>query len=180
MEGYIYKLISPSGKCYIGQTINMNRRLSDYRRFHHYENQSKLFNAIKKYGFDTFVHEILETITLDSKSELQEKLNELEVSYILEYDCVKSGYNICIKQTYGFIWKFKVEDICDNIEVDLTRKKRVSPKGVNAKKVYQYSKDGQFIKEFNSLTEASELHLIPTTNISKCSSGQIKTAGGYI
>ena len=65
MTGYIYKLVSPSGKCYIGQTVNMNRRLSDYKNFHHCENQKKLFNAIKKYEFDNFEHVILEQLDED-------------------------------------------------------------------------------------------------------------------
>ena len=96
MEGFIYKLTSPSGKCYVGQTVNMKKRLSEYKTFHNCKNQSKLFNAIKKYGFDNFEHSILETINFDLKSELQDKLNELEINYISKYDCVKTGYNICI------------------------------------------------------------------------------------
>jgi len=95
MKGYIYKLISPSEKCYIGQTININKRLSEYRTFHNCKNQSKLFNAIKKYGFENFKHEIIETIDFELKSELQDKLNELEIDYISKYDSVKKGYNIC-------------------------------------------------------------------------------------
>jgi group I intron endonuclease len=50
MKGYIYKLTSPSNKCYVGQTVNINKRFSEYKTFHHCKNQPKLFNSLKKYG----------------------------------------------------------------------------------------------------------------------------------
>ena len=277
MKGYIYKLISPSNKIYIGQTVNINRRLSEYKNFHNLINQKKLFNTIKKYGWDNFIHEIIEEIEIDIDdiNEFKTELNNKEIYYINFYNCIELGYNICvggnqhrlgvketeeqkqikrdrwtdekkikqsnkwkgeanprkgkkfgrspiakyvnqydlkgnflrtweslssisienptysfqniskvcngkIKQSYGFVWRFKDDNNCNKIEVDLSRKKRVGIKGINTKKVYQYSKDNKFIKEFDSITEASKLYNIPGTNISKCCSGKRKTAGGYI
>lgn len=50
----------------------------------------------------------------------------------------------------------------------------------NGKKVAQYSKDGSFIKEFNSVADASRAYNIPTTNISKCCMGKRHSAGKYV
>jgi len=56
--GVIYKLTSPSGKYYIGQTTNFKNRISIYKRLK-CKTQLKLYNALLKYGFDKFNVEIL-------------------------------------------------------------------------------------------------------------------------
>ena len=48
------------------------------------------------------------------------------------------------------------------------------------KKVVQYSKEGEFIKEFNCVADASRECNIPTTNISKCCKGKRYSAGNFI
>ena len=53
-------------------------------------------------------------------------------------------------------------------------------KGVNVKKVMQFTKSGEFIREWPSLREA-ELELgIASSNICYCCNGMRKSAGGYI
>lgn len=51
-----------------------------------------------------------------------------------------------------------------------------------SKKVNQYSKDGQFIKTWDCITEAAEKLNIQITNITACCRGygKHKTTGGYI
>ena len=48
------------------------------------------------------------------------------------------------------------------------------------KKIAQYSKNGELIKTFNSIVDASREYNIPTTNISKCCKGKRHSAGKYI
>ena len=48
------------------------------------------------------------------------------------------------------------------------------------KKIIQYSKDNQFIKEYISIAEASRLTNIKKSNIQHVLSGESRTAGGYI
>lgn len=48
------------------------------------------------------------------------------------------------------------------------------------KEVIQYDKNGNFIKEWESITEASQKLNLQISNISKCCSGGLKTTGGYI
>ena len=50
----------------------------------------------------------------------------------------------------------------------------------NGIKVAQYSKNGEFIKMFNCVHDASKELNIPTTNISKCCKGKRYSAGKYI
>lgn len=60
-----------------------------------------------------------------------------------------------------------------------TRIKRVQEK--TSKKVLQYDLKGNFIKEYNSLREATEKNNIKSiSNISLCCNGKYKQAGGYI
>lgn len=83
----IYKLTSPSGKIYIGQTQCLYKRFQSYRR----PRATKyLKNAILKYGLENITVEIIE------KDILLEKLDEMEQFYL---DTLQpfgnNGYNIC-------------------------------------------------------------------------------------
>lgn len=49
-----------------------------------------------------------------------------------------------------------------------------------AKKVKQYSLDGNFIKEYKSSREASKINNISETSISNCIKNYSKSAGGYV
>ena len=87
--GVIYRYYNRvNGKSYVGQTTNFNRR----ERAHTNGNGSNsrtLHNAIKKYGKDAFVVEILEE---DVPEEL---LNKLEILHIRFWNCVSpKGYNL--------------------------------------------------------------------------------------
>ena len=50
----------------------------------------------------------------------------------------------------------------------------------NSKKVYQYSKDGLLINEYESVGEASRILGFSQGNISSCCLGNQKTAYGFI
>ena len=86
----IYKVTSTtSGKVYIGQTV---KRLED-RKQQHFKNarlgkKTNFYSAIRKYGPDDFVWEIIDNA--DSK----DLLNELEIKYISHYNTYKCGYNM--------------------------------------------------------------------------------------
>lgn len=198
MKGYIYKLTSPKGKHYIGQTINMERRLSDYKTFHHCENQKKLYNAIKKYGFENFEHSILETLENESKLELQTKLNELEIFYIKKYDCIQNGYNICTggnqhrlgvketeeqKQKKRDMWTSEKRLIQSEKWKGLAnpRKGKKFGRSSHAKYVNQYTLEGIFIKTWESLTSITkEIPTFNFKNISSACNNKIKQAYGFI
>lgn len=73
----IYKLTSPSGKCYIGQSTDMVQRILKYKRLQ-CKSQIKLYNAIQKYGFENFTIEVLYETNTQFKH-LKSMLNLMEI-----------------------------------------------------------------------------------------------------
>ena len=91
----IYKLTSPNGKSYIGKTTNLYARLNQYKNLH-CKNQTYLYHAIKKYGWENFKVELLEQVEDEDLDILDTTLNELEIKYIAEFGVNDRslGYNI--------------------------------------------------------------------------------------
>ena len=87
----IYKFTHiETGRVYVGQTIQEpnHRRLSHLAAARGTKRTNKLYNAMRKYGEDSFVFEVI--ATADSIKEL----NQLEVKYIKEYDSIVNGFNL--------------------------------------------------------------------------------------
>ena len=81
----IYKISSPSGKAYIGQTCWWTQRM-----WKHANGKSKcpgLNNAVAKYGWDRMHCEVI-------WEGPEEKLDAMEIKLIREHDTVRNGYNI--------------------------------------------------------------------------------------
>jgi group I intron endonuclease len=55
----IYKITNPNGKIYIGQSTNIQKRFYRYKRLE-CKGQIKLYNSLKKYGWDAHKTEIIE------------------------------------------------------------------------------------------------------------------------
>ena len=55
----IYKIISPSGKVYIGESVNIKKRLLKYLRLN-CKQQNKLYNSFLKYGVINHTFEVIE------------------------------------------------------------------------------------------------------------------------
>ena len=64
----IYKITSPSGKIYIGQSKNIRQRKKFYS-FYNCKNQIKLFNSLKKYSFEKHIFEVVEECLLEQLNE---------------------------------------------------------------------------------------------------------------
>lgn len=88
----IYKITSPSSKIYIGQTVNYKSRMWYYMRLRCKE-QPRLYNSLKKYGYENHIFEVIE--------ECEEfLLNERERYYQDYYDVIsKSGLNCKLTKT---------------------------------------------------------------------------------
>lgn len=103
--------------------------------------------AIKKYGWNNFYHIILYTGL--SKTAASEKERQLIRDY-KTYDR-KYGYNISLGGIDDFV-------------------------RLNAKKVYQYTLDGKFVKEYESVSEAQRQ---VGAGVSSCINGYARTAFNY-
>lgn len=89
MIAYIYKLTAPNGKIYIGQTIDLKRRYSEYKRSNSRAVKTKIYSSIIHYGWNNFKKE-----TLFKGETTFENINQLEIYYIKKFDSVNSGLNL--------------------------------------------------------------------------------------
>lgn len=88
----IYKITSPSGKVYIGQSVNIKVRFRNYNNLK-CEKQIRLLNSLVKYGVKNHIFEIIENCN-------REKLNERERYWQEYYDCTgKQGLNCSLTGT---------------------------------------------------------------------------------
>ncbi len=85
----IYKIKSPSGKIYIGQSNHCLYRWKYHYSKLHCKRQRHLYNSLYKYGFDKHIFEILEKCNL-------KELNSREIYWIKYYNATdkKVGLNI--------------------------------------------------------------------------------------
>jgi group I intron endonuclease len=74
--------------CYIGFDSNWPKRKTDHKRESQKDNNIKFYNAIKKYGWDSFIWEVI----YRSKDGAH-CLNVMEEYFIKEYDSMKNGLN---------------------------------------------------------------------------------------
>jgi len=110
MEYVIYKLTSPNGKVYIGQTNNFNQRMIEHKNC---KKKNKLYNNIRKYGWENFQKEII------TKVDSQENANLLEESLILKYKSTgHKGLNTRLTAEGGDVWegRYDTEEYMDFVE----------------------------------------------------------------
>lgn len=74
----IYKITNSKGAIYIGQAVNIERRKKDYSRAG-CKSQRKIYNSIKKYGWENHTFEILIECN-------REELNKYERLFGLQYN----------------------------------------------------------------------------------------------
>ena len=194
--GYtVYKHISPSGKIYIGIT----KRKPEYRWNKgkgYREDQLLFYRAIKKYGWNNFTHEILYT----GLSEKDAK--NIEISLIRQYKSLGMSYNITDGGDGGRGLHNKRKKMSDETKLKMSKSRkgllagnknpmygrhetapaygRFGKEHPASKKVYQYDLLGNFIKEWDCLSEVQRHLNILVTHITACCNGRQKTAGGYI
>ena len=135
----VYKVTSPSGKIYIGQSSNIHRRmiehLSDSKNI-----VNKFYSSIKKYGFAA--HEI-EVLFL---SDVQYERNRMEQFYINYYDSIKTGLNLIdvIGPTQSFSGKKHTPEEVERIKARMKGVKPVWAFEKIKKKVYCGTLDETF------------------------------------
>ncbi len=85
----IYKITSPTSRIYIGQSINICNRFLGYKNLK-CKSQVLLYNSFIKHGVDSHKFEIIHHCA-------PSKLNELEKSYIMMYNCFNTKYGLNLK-----------------------------------------------------------------------------------
>ena len=117
----IYKITSPSGKIYIGQSIDIERRLRCYKRLNA-KKQPRLYNSFIKYGYESHIVEVV----LEC---LEEELNDKERYYQDLFQCAgKNGLNSTLTNSndksgkLSLEHRMKISNGCKNPSAE-TRKK---------------------------------------------------------
>lgn len=171
--GIIYKYTSPDGNCYIGQTMFPKKRQADHKRNALRGDNNKFYNAIRKFGWDSFKYEVLYTIIDDDIFKRQKILNKKEIYYIKKYDSFYNGYNSTIggNQYSG--------ELHPSFGKKLTEEHKKKLKDSRVRQVSQYDVSGKFIKTYYSAAEAAKETGIDSSSILKVCRGKYKHSGNY-
>lgn len=116
----IYKITNKiNGKVYIGQTIHsLSYRKSQHLRCANNGVDRHLYNAMRKYGIENFEFEEID------RADNIDDLNYLETYYIIQYDSVRKGYNMC----YGGDNNVMFSDIVYQKHLERVRSKEIRNK----------------------------------------------------
>jgi hypothetical protein len=122
------------------------------------------------------------------ESDNHEFIKQKEIEFIKLYGRINRNSGILCNFTDGGDTRAEIKITPESKlkRSELAKKRRPSIKffensrKTHIIKVYQYDLEGNFIREFESLTEAAKSCNSVTTNISKCCKGNFHTAGGFI
>ena len=172
----IYKLTSPNGKCYIGQSFDLDRRLRGYASGVH-AGQRHLHRAVKKYGWKSFKVEILwRTKHPERYRNLNVLLDTLEIAWIKKFDCVANGYNL----QYGGSNGLHAEETKQKMSAAHRGKALSAEHRLNlSREVVQYSLAGKKIKTWEAINFAAGGDMAVRCNITRVCRGERRTAGGF-
>lgn len=148
----IYKIESPTGRVYVGQSKDIRKRWMSYVNLR-CKSQPKLMNSFKKHGVRKHCFTILQECKV-------EELDDLEVFWGLHYKVLKHGNLNSILGAAGVSKSYKTKVV-----------KNLLPTTVTAKAVIQYTLNGEFVKEWPSIADAARSLNINETGIQKCCKG---------
>ena len=204
----IYKLTSPSGKIYIGQTQCLYKRFQDYRKP---KANEYLMKAILKYGLENISVEILEK---DVELGLLDEREQFYLDTLQPFG--DNGYNICREASTTRGRKRPKEELKGTSEYRKTRvgelnsffgkkhteetKQLLSKLKTNSKlskehiekfcgagqesvkrKIHQLCKEtGMLLKTWDYIRQASRELKINEGSIVSCCKGNYKSAGGFV
>jgi group I intron endonuclease len=161
MKPYIYKITNLlNGKAYVGQ--------HDGSKNHYYASGHAIKKAVKKYGKENFMREVIDAGDYDGN-----KLDELEVYYI------------ALHQTYAALYPEKGYNLTvggggsrgiKRTEAEKKHLRLVSP---NRKPVVQLTVGGVFIAEHFNILEASKTVGVSHSGISRCCKGEMSISAGF-
>ena len=212
----IYKITNPSGKIYIGQSVNIKKRWNQYQNIQKTGMGRHIYNSLKKYSPKNHIFEIIEECLI-------EQLNEREIYWIDFYNSLNEGMNLNngggsngkhteetkniirlkatgrklsqeVKQKISQskmgnkynLGRIHSEEVKQSLQYKNRKKGEITPernkkiKEKLQKPIIQYDLKNNFIKEWVSQTEASQILNINQPSISNCLKNLSKTSGGFI
>jgi group I intron endonuclease len=181
----IYKITSPTNRIYIGQSIDIKWRFSNYRRIDKGVRTSvKLYRSLKKYGSENHKFEIIEECTIDNLNERERYWQEFYNATSEEHlNCIltstkdKKGISRPIsekqKQQISAVHKGKVISEETRNKIKLARSKQIITEE-HKRKMSENSGCARIVLDFstgvfyNSAKEVSTLYgIVPNTLVNK-------------
>lgn len=109
----IYKITSPSNKVYIGQSVNIEKRFTSYKRMYvKNQKQTKLYRSFLKHGVINHTFELIYEC-------LESELNHYERHYQELFDCLNGGLNCVLTKTNDKSGKVSKETLKKMSEVSM-------------------------------------------------------------
>lgn len=184
----IYKITSPSGKVYIGQSKALEKRKSFYNRLA-CKGQTRLYNSLALHGFAAHTFIIIEECSIDELGKrerfwqdfynvtgkdglncLKTPTDELKIEYSQETRNNMSAIKLAFLSTI----EGKKSQAKGVANTDYTARSKKFHKAI-----LQYKENGEYIAEWTSVKEAGETLGITRSNISSCLTGKLISSGGF-
>lgn len=164
----IYKITNPNGKVYIGKSKNIYKRVVSYRNYF-CQKQIKLYNSLKKYGWENHNFQIIEEC-------LFSELRKRERFWQDFYDVLnpEKGLNLVLTKT-------DEEDgvLTEEGKAKISAKVKEHWKSI-INYIYQYNLDGKLIKVWDNWTDIRENSPYTVCSILKCTGGSLDKAYGFL
>jgi group I intron endonuclease len=116
----IYKITSPTGRVYIGQSVNIERRFNTYEKLN-CKQQIRLYNSFLKYGIENHVFEIIELCE-------EKELNKRERFFQEKFNVLEKGLNCKLTKTKDRSGKLSEETKKKLSELQKGRKRTIEQK----------------------------------------------------
>lgn len=179
----IYKITSPTGKVYIGQSVDIAKRFWYYRSLN-CKAQRKLYHSLQKHGVKNHVFEVLETCEVSN-------LDAMELLYINQYASFNTDNGLNLKEggngsrpsieTKLVQSELKKAFYRDNKEArdrliaqltSIDRTDDKNPKYGTGRRVAQFTLNKVFVCEYISVIQASKAlgNISFNTSLYKCCS----------
>lgn len=198
----VYMHTCPDGKVYIGATSQKPRVRWNYGYGYR---GSYFYSAIRKYGWNNMLHEVVvSSLTEEQAYALEEELIQKhdatnpDKGYNLSTGRGSKGVSISDETRQRLVnshlgkktphtpeWNHKIGEANKGKSkphegVPRSEECRKKIAKVHAKRVYQYDRDMNLIRVYDSVRSAANELNIKNQNICSCCLGKTKTAGGYI
>lgn len=240
-EGYIYLVTNDfNDKVYVGQTITSIKRrwsshICDAKHIGKYKKRGRsyLHLSMNEHGIEHFKISEIAHVIKDTREELKDRLNELQIDNIIKYNSqAPNGYNLtaggdnfsdsllapvvaynvdktvwktfksiteacqqtgmgtsgiiacCKGRTQlckGRVWRY-AQDSYDKYPTDkIIVSETIGTAYISgtAKMVDQYTLDGEFVKTYNSVSEAARQVGCGSSGINQCCLGHTKQVSGF-
>lgn len=184
----IYKITSPSGKIYIGQTWNSRKRFNNYNCLY-CKAQPKLYNSLKKYYPKNHVIEMILELPENISQDIMDKYESFYIFLYKEEGAemlnIREGgsrgkHSEETKRKMSDNWNrpIKTKEVKEQISNSLKEYYKING-SYNSKKVVQMDRDGNTIRIWNSSRQAAEVLGIQYKGISQIVNGHRPTYKGF-